>query len=84
MADSNDLFTRDELIDKFGWEEYVVFGSMLAISAAIGVFFWWKGQRNNAEFLLGGKQISTVPMALSLVARLVEVTIDFEAILLIL
>ena len=63
------LFTREELIAKFGWEEYFVFALMLAISAGIGVFFWVKGQKNNAEFLLGGKSMGTIPMTLSLVAR---------------
>ena len=69
MPDSSELFTRDELIDKFGWEEYVVFSLMLAASAAIGIFFWWKGQKNNKEFLLGGKNQGTVPVALSMVTR---------------
>ena len=63
------LYDRETLIDKFGPEEYVVFSLMLLVSAGIGVFFWWKGQKNNAEFLLGGKSMGTLPMTLSLVAR---------------
>ena len=68
MVNSDDLFTREELIGKFGVEEYVIFALMLLVSAAIGVFFWWKGQKDNAEFLLGGKSMGTLPMTLSLVA----------------
>ncbi len=65
----NELFDKEELIAKFGWEEYLVFALMLGVSAAIGVFFWWKGQHDNAEFLLGGQSMGTLPMTLSLVAR---------------
>ena len=67
--EENKLFTREELIEKFGWEEYFVFALMLLVSAAIGIFYWWKGQKDNAEFLLGGKSMGTFPMTLSLVAR---------------
>lgn len=62
------LYSKDELVAKFGWEEYVIFGLMLGVSASIGVFFAWKGQKNNAEFLYGGKSMGTLPMAMSLFA----------------
>jgi hypothetical protein len=39
------------------------------ISAAIGIFFWWQGQKDNAAFLLGGKDMGTFPMSMSLIAR---------------
>merc|ERR1719317_100511 len=41
---------------------------MLLVSLAIGVFFMIKGQKSNAEFLLGGKNMGTLPMTLSLIA----------------
>ena len=69
MPSPEDLYTREELIEKFGWEEYVVFSLMLAASAAIGIFFWWKGQKNNKEFLLGGKNQGTFPVSLSTITR---------------
>ena len=62
------LYSKEELRDKFGWEEYLVFALMLAVSAGIGVFYWWKGQKDNAEFLLGGKSMGVLPMTMSLVA----------------
>ena len=40
---SQTLFTKQELIEKFGWEEYLIFALMLAISAAIGIYYWKKG-----------------------------------------
>ena len=62
------LYGKEALREKFGWEEYVIFALMLAVSAGIGVFYWWKGQKNNAEFLLGGKSMGVFPMTMSLVA----------------
>ena len=59
----NELFNKDELIEKFGWEEYFIFALMLAVSAGIGVFFWWRGQKNNG----GTKFKAPVNDALSLI-----------------
>ncbi len=66
---SQRLYSKDELIEKFGWEEYFVFALMLGVSAGIGIFFWFRGQHNNAQFLLGGKSMGTLPMTMSLIAR---------------
>ena len=63
------LYNTTELIDKFGWEEYFIFSLMLLVLLLIGVYFWWKGQDNNAEYMMGGKQMGTVPMTMSLIAR---------------
>jgi Na+/proline symporter len=63
------LLSREELQAKFGWEEYVSIFAMLAMSTAIGIYFWWCGQKNNSEFLLGGKSMGILPMSLSLLAR---------------
>ena len=38
------LFSKEELIEKFGWVEYFIFALMLAISAGIGIYFWKKGE----------------------------------------
>jgi len=62
------LFNTTELIDKFGWEEYFIFSLMLLVSILIGVFFWWKGQNDNAEYMMGGKNMGTFPMTMSLIA----------------
>merc|ERR1719322_168628 len=64
----NDLLTKNQLIDKFGAANYAVFGGMLLISAAIGVFFWWRGQKSTEEYLMASRGIGTIPMTLSLVA----------------
>ena len=64
----DDLLSREELRNKFGILNYVVFIAMLLVSALIGVFYWWKGQKNTDEFLLASRSMSTLPMTLSLVA----------------
>ena len=63
------LYTTDELIKKFGWEEYLIFSLMLLVSLLIGVYYAWKGQNDNAEYMMGGKQMGTLPMTMSLIAR---------------
>ena len=54
-----------------------MFSLMLLVSILIGVFFWWKGQNNNAEYMLGGKDMGTFPMTMSLIARLIKSSIDY-------
>jgi len=66
----SDLFSREELIQKFDAGNYAVFAAMLAVSAGIGVFFWWRSRGRNItdEMLMAGKSMGTFPMTLSLVA----------------
>jgi len=69
---AEDLHTRKELQDKFGWEEYLICCLMLAVSAGVGVFFWWKGQKNSADMLLGGRKMGVGPVCLSLTVRYIS------------
>ncbi|KAI7792185.1 putative sodium-coupled monocarboxylate transporter 1, partial [Triplophysa rosa] len=50
--------------------DYVVFTLMLVISAGIGLYFAFTGggQRSSADFLVGGRSMTAVPVALSLTA----------------
>merc|ERR1719233_555165 len=41
---------------------------MLLVSAAIGVFFCWRGQKSTEEYLMASRSMGTIPMTLSLVA----------------
>lgn len=54
----------------FNSYDYVVFVLMLCISAAIGVYFGFfsKSEETTEEYLHGGKQMKTLPIAISLVA----------------
>jgi solute carrier family 5 (sodium-coupled monocarboxylate transporter), member 8/12 len=51
--------------------DYGLFGLMLALSAAIGIYFGWfakRKQNNTTEYLLGGKKMKFFPIAASLIA----------------
>ena len=50
--------------------DYVVFGGVLAISAAIGIYYGCTGgrQRTTAEFLMADRKMHVLPVTLSLLA----------------
>ncbi|XP_072205621.1 sodium-coupled monocarboxylate transporter 1 [Excalfactoria chinensis] len=50
--------------------DYVVFAAMLLVSAVIGVYYAFAGggQKTSKDFLMGGRSMSAVPVALSLTA----------------
>ncbi|KAK3610276.1 hypothetical protein CHS0354_029736 [Potamilus streckersoni] len=54
----------------FHWADYLIFILTLVISALVGIFFAWKDKRDQstANFLLGGRQMSILPVTLSLMA----------------
>lgn len=57
----------------FGWVDYSCFAMMLAVSAAVGVYFGFfaKKQETTTDYLLGGKTMSYFPVAMSITSRLV-------------
>lgn len=59
-----------EQVFRFGVWDYSVFGMMLLISTAIGVYFGFFAHSANTtdEYLMGGKKMKTLPIAISLVA----------------
>lgn len=60
----------DYEVPKFQVWDYVVFASLLALSAAIGVFHAVCGGRQSTtkEFLLADKQMNVAPVAMSMLA----------------
>ncbi|XP_040184289.1 sodium-coupled monocarboxylate transporter 2 isoform X2 [Rana temporaria] len=62
-------FLAPKMITFSAWD-YVVFAGLFLISAGIGVFFAIKERKKttSADFLVGGKQMTCVPVALSLTA----------------
>ncbi|NXJ59256.1 SC5A8 protein, partial [Rostratula benghalensis] len=50
--------------------DYVVFAAMLLISAVIGIYYAFAGggQKTSKDFLMGGRSMSALPVALSLTA----------------
>lgn len=59
-------------VNKFTFDtaDYVVFIVMLSISAGIGAYFGFfdKSADTTEEYLMGGKRMKTIPIAISLVA----------------
>ena len=55
----------------FGFTDMSLFVLMLAISTIIGIYFgfWGKKEDTPKEYLHGGKNMKTFPVAVSLVAR---------------
>lgn len=55
----------------FGWCDYLIFCTMLGVSALIGVYFGCFGskQSTTGEYLLGGKSMKVLPIVISLVSR---------------
>lgn len=51
--------------------DYVVFGALLTVSMAIGIYFGYfsKSEQTTEEYLLGGRKMKTIPIAISLIAR---------------
>nr|XP_029507516.1 sodium-coupled monocarboxylate transporter 2 [Oncorhynchus nerka] len=59
----------DEQLGTFVSWDYVVFASLFVVSSGIGVFFAVKERKNpSSEFLVGGRQMTCGPVALSLTA----------------
>lgn len=55
---------------RFSVADYVIFALLLIVSSAIGLFYALSGgrQRTTQEFLLAGRSMTFVPVALSLLA----------------
>lgn len=69
VLNSTGLQSLDQMF--FSWVDYSVFIIMLALSAFIGVYFGFFGKKqdNTAEYLMGGKTMGILPIAMSLIAR---------------
>lgn len=62
------------LSTNFGFVDYTVLFVILSVSLGIGFFFGCFGNSNKSteEYLLGGRKMKTIPIAISLIARWVE------------
>lgn len=61
---------RQSRMASFSVWDYLVLGFVLLVSAAIGIYYKYSGgkQKTNAEYLLGNRSMSTIPVSLSLMA----------------
>lgn len=57
--------------NQFSAIDYGVFSTMLLVSTAIGIYFgYFDGKaKTTEEYLLGGRNMKTIPIAISLIAR---------------
>ncbi|XP_021946912.2 sodium-coupled monocarboxylate transporter 2 [Folsomia candida] len=64
----------ETLKDKFGWEEYTVFSIVLVLSTGIGLFYgvYKRKEQSKDEYLMGSRQMSAVPVALSLMSSFIS------------
>lgn len=72
-SDDQDLIpTKDR--KTFHWSDYLVFGILLGMYVLIGVYqavknaFFSKKQEDTEEFLVGGRSMSIIPVALSILS----------------
>lgn len=57
-------------LQRFGLVDYIVFVFMLLVCALIGVYYGFcAGKVSEAEYLMGGRNMQTFPVAVSLIAR---------------
>lgn len=70
MNNLTDDAAEEQMHLYFGWLDFTVFGLMLGFSALIGVYFGFcdKKQESRVDYLFGGKNMKTLPVAVSLVA----------------
>ncbi|PNF28804.1 Sodium-coupled monocarboxylate transporter 1 [Cryptotermes secundus] len=58
---------------RFGPADYVVFVSMLLVCAMIGVYYGFcTGKLSEADYLMGGRNMQTFPVAMSLIASFIS------------
>ncbi|XP_028155851.1 sodium-coupled monocarboxylate transporter 1-like [Ostrinia nubilalis] len=73
MGESGEVSEMVHRMQTFSWVDYVVFVFMLAISAVVGVYWgFMKKQTTQNDYLLGGRNMKVVPVAMSLVASFVS------------
>lgn len=64
----------EQIIFHFGWLDYGFFVGLLGMSTLIGIFygFFSKHKQNNvSEYILGGRSMKILPVAISMIASLV-------------
>ncbi|XP_076328094.1 sodium-coupled monocarboxylate transporter 2-like [Tachypleus tridentatus] len=63
-----------DLINRFGWPDYLVFVAMLAVSAAIGIYYAFSGNKQSTtkECLMGDRSMSVFPVSMSVLASFIS------------
>lgn len=63
--------TENPMSITFHWFDYTLFSIMLLLSVLIGLYFGCFGTKQSTvnEYLMGGKKMSVLPIAISQIAR---------------
>lgn len=71
---------QKETLNRLEWPDYLIFGTVLALSFGIGIFYGCFGNKNktNEEFLMASRSMSILPVVMSLICRLQKLAIDFK------
>lgn len=57
-------------LQNFAWQDYTIFSFMLLICVIIGFYFgFYKAASSAQDYLVGGRTMQTLPIAMSLIAR---------------
>lgn len=79
VLDSNKLINEHgeekQFVFHFSWLDYGLFVLLLGVSTMIGVYygFFSKHKQNNTnEYILGGRSMAILPVAISIIATLVQ------------
>lgn len=60
-------------MQRFGWPDYVVFVIMLLLCVVVGFYFGFVHSATSAQdYLMGGRNMKTFPVAMSLIARYLQ------------
>lgn len=64
------VLTKNEAI-AFSWYDYLIFVVMMGMSIVIGIYFGCFGTKQESieEYLVGKKQMTVIPTAVSLISR---------------
>ena len=64
-----DITAAHQSVRLFSWVDYLLFVMALLVSSLVGVYHAWKGAGNSTSiYLMGGKKMGVIPIALSMSA----------------
>lgn len=74
-----DVSSLKSSLQRFGWQDYLVFLLMLISCLFVGIYFGYKDKRKKCsevnddrgalDYLVGGRKMKVVPVSMSLIAR---------------
>lgn len=66
-----------QMAQRFDWPDYLVFVVMLVVCTGIGIYFgFFKTAKTDQDYLVGGRNMSVFPVAISLIARFVYIYVS--------